>query len=334
MNFGRERRWSCITCDPEARDITELDLTDTSLNGTLDELDFSAFPHLERLTLVRSALHGTIPTGIGSLTSLVMLEMRHNLYLRGTIPCSIGQLKHLAVLQLAYLGLHGTLPEEIGNLTSLEELTLSSVTLTGSIPQTIGVLTKLRLLDLGHNNLSGTILLEIGNMTELQSINFLGNWRLEGQLPSSISHLIKLQFLDMSSNHLGGHIVPGLGNSSVMHHVFIGNNNFSGSSICVGGALSFVSAEHKGFTGIHHQTFRNCTTLEFVDFTANSIVAELRDCFGEEHLEWLLLMAFSQNQLYGSLVTEQVQDEALAKFGLHSSVQELFQWCNSVLIPR
>ncbi|KAK1696110.1 hypothetical protein QYE76_012807 [Lolium multiflorum] len=298
-------RWLHITCDRKAGHIIELDLRDASLDGTLDELDFSAFPHLKELRLVNNGLHGTIPTGIGNLTSLVRLEISSNPYLRGAIPHSIGQLKNLVLMQLTFLGLDGTLPEEVGNLTSLEDLQLNSVTLTGSIPVTMGMLVKLRSLDLSLNNLTGSIPLEIGNMTKLLHMDFSRNY-LVGQLPNTISHLAELQFLVLSGNQFGGHIFPELGNSSFLNTIYVAKNNFSGlfpSSVCERGALRTISAGYNGFTGIQ-QAVQNCTTLVSVDFTANNIVAELRGCFGE-HPESLALMAFSQNQLYGSLLTEQ-----------------------------
>ncbi|XP_047056484.1 probable leucine-rich repeat receptor-like protein kinase At1g35710 [Lolium rigidum] len=257
-------RWWHVSCDL-AGHIRKLDLDDTSLNGTLDRFDFSAFPHLKILILSQTGLHGTIPAGIGNLTSLVELDISSCPYLRGVIPRSIFQLKHLAVLRLIDLGLDDMLPEEIGNLTNLQELDLSMVTLTGSIPQTIGMLVKLQVLSLVGNNLTGSIPMEIGNMTKLQTI-YLQHNNLEGQLPE---------------NQLLGHIFPGIWNSSLLRSVDIANNNFSGmfpSSICVGGALTWIGAGYNGFTGLHHQTFQNCTTLQIVDFTANNIVAELRDC--------------------------------------------------------
>ncbi|XP_047070181.1 LRR receptor-like serine/threonine-protein kinase FLS2 [Lolium rigidum] len=297
-------RWSGIICD-SAGHIAKLNLWNASLNGTLDQLDFSAFPHLKELSFGHNGLHGTIPAGIGNLTSLVVLQITDSPYLRGAIPRSIGQLKHLALLNLAFLGLDGTLPEEVGNLTSLEELSLNSVTLTGSIPLTIGMLVKLGFLNLSGNNLTGSIPLEIGNMTKLLHMDFSWNY-LEGKLPTTISHLTELQLLVLSGNQLGGHIFAELGNSTLLDTINVAKNNFSGlfpSSVCAGRALRTVSARYNGFTGIHQQTFQNCTTLQDVDFTANNIVAELRDCFGE-HPE-LEIMAFRQNQLYGSLLTDQ-----------------------------
>ncbi|XP_037415273.1 receptor-like protein 12 [Triticum dicoccoides] len=297
-----------ITCDP-AGHIIELDLAYTILNGTLDKLDFSAFPHLRSLTLIQNGLFGTIPAGIGNLTSLFTLTIMENPYLRGRIPCSIGQLKQLSYLQLEALGLDSTLPEEIGNLTSLMVLSINLVTLAGSIPPTIGMLMKLQMLSLTGNNLTGSIPMEIGNMTGLQNIYLHENY-LGGQLPGTISHLVKLHYLDLSENQLVGHIFPGLGNSSLLEVVHIANNNFSGafpSSICVKGALWAVNAEYNGFTGIHPQAFQNCTTLGNVDFTANNIFAELSDCFSE-HPGRLYSMAFSQNQLHGTLLTDQGED--------------------------
>ncbi|KAK1599846.1 hypothetical protein QYE76_016377 [Lolium multiflorum] len=296
--------WAYITCDP-AKHITGLDLTIVTLNGTLDEFDFSAFSRLKKLTLFQNGgLYGTIPPGIGNLTSLIVLQIKGNPYLRGGIPRSIGQLKHLVVLEMSGLGLDGRLPEEIGNLTSLEELQLNFVTLTGSIPPTIGMLQKLRMLSFGKNNLSGSIPLEIGNMTELLVLYLYDNY-LKGQIPNTISHLTNLQDLDLSENQLGGQIVLELGNSSLLT-VIIAKNNFSGlfpSSIC-GGALRIVSAGYNGFTGIHHQTFQNCTTLQSVDFAANNIVGDLKDYFGQ-HLEQLRTMAFSQNQLHGTILADE-----------------------------
>ena len=296
-------KWTHITCN-SAGHMTEL-LMQTSLNGTLDRFDFSAFPHLKSLTLFSNGLYGTIPAGIGNLTSLAQLYIFNNTSLRGAIPHSIGQLKHLSELYLSLLGLDSNLPEEIGNLTTLEELHLHSVTLTGSIPRTIGKLVKLRELSMQKNNLTGSIPLEIGNITQLNNLQLWYNY-LQGQLPGTISNLASLQELVLTGNQLGGHIISEFGNSSLLDTVDIERNNFSGlfpSSICIGGRLRIVSARSNGFTGIHHHTFRNCTSVRYVDFTANNIVADIKDCVGE-HPWQLSMMSLGQNHLYGRLLTD------------------------------
>lgn len=298
--------WMHVGCNSDGRTVSMLNISRTSLNGTLDKFDFSAFPNLKKLILFRSGLYGTIPAGISELTGLVQLQISSNRYLTGAIPPSIGQLEHLRVLRLGMLGLHGVLPEEIGNLTRLEKLSLFSVILTGSIPLTIGALQKLRLLNLRMNNLTGRIPLDIGNMTELRFMELSHNY-LQGQMPGTISHLVNLRTLLLSGNQLGGDIIPELGNSSILYYINIAENNFSGlfpPSICAGGALDTVIAGYNGFTGIHNHTFQNCTTLDHINFTANNIVADLRGCFGKS-LGILRWMTFSNNQLHGTPLTDQ-----------------------------
>jgi Leucine-rich repeat (LRR) protein len=129
--------WMHISCNSAGHTFLELNITRLSLNVTLQQLDFSAFPNMKRLILFRKGLHGGIPGAIGDLASLVKLQISNNQYLTGTIPRSIGPLKQLTKLQLGGLGLDGALPEEIGNLTSLKRLSLYSINLTRSIPLTI-----------------------------------------------------------------------------------------------------------------------------------------------------------------------------------------------------
>uniref|UniRef100_A0ACD5V1J8 Uncharacterized protein n=1 Tax=Avena sativa TaxID=4498 RepID=A0ACD5V1J8_AVESA len=297
--------WMHIGCNSVGNTTIMLNISGASLNGTLDKLDFSAFPNLKTLILSGNGLHGDIPGGIGNLTSLVKLQIDSNQYLTGAIPRGIGQLKQLTELQLEDLGLDGALPEEIGNLTSLKKLSLYSINLAGSIPLTIGKLKKLHLLNLRKNNLTGHIPLEIGNMTELGRMDLTQNY-LHGKIPGTISDLVKLSALLLSENQLGGDIIPELGNSSTLSYINIADNRFSGlfpSSICAGGALVTVIAAYNGFTSLDDLTFQNCTTLKHIDFTENNIVADLMGWFAKPP-EQLRGMAFSKNQLSGTLLTD------------------------------
>uniref|UniRef100_A0A8I6WHI7 Leucine rich repeat malectin kinase 1 n=1 Tax=Hordeum vulgare subsp. vulgare TaxID=112509 RepID=A0A8I6WHI7_HORVV len=296
-----------ISCNSARSTIIKLNISGASLNGTLDKFDFSAFPNLKKLILFQNGLHGNIPEGIGGLTSLARLRISSNRYITGTIPRGIGRLKQLTELQLGGLGLDGVaLPEEIGNLTSLTKLALYSISLTGSIPLTFGRLKKLRLLNLRNNSLTGRIPPEIGNMTELHRMDLTQNY-LHGQIPGTFSRLVKLNGLLLSENQLGGDVMLELGNNSVLCYIDIAKNSFSGlfpPSICAGGALITVIAAYNGFTSLRNPTFQNCTRLKCIDFRENNIVADLRGCFGKP-LEQLRAMALRQNQLYGTLLTDQ-----------------------------
>ncbi|RKO93841.1 hypothetical protein BDK51DRAFT_28315 [Blyttiomyces helicus] len=67
-------------------------------------------------------LNGTIPDGLGGLTSLQLLDLSNN-SLTGTIPDMIGNLTKLRAL----------IPYALGNLTNLQQLDLSGTQLSGPV---------------------------------------------------------------------------------------------------------------------------------------------------------------------------------------------------------
>lgn len=101
-------------------------------------------------------LTGTIPSSIGNLTNLTLLELYNN-QLTGSIPTSIENLTKLEIFDLNNNLLTGTIPAGIGNLTKLEILDLSTNQLEGTIPESLSLLSDLRYLDFNHNQLSGPL---------------------------------------------------------------------------------------------------------------------------------------------------------------------------------
>lgn len=77
----------------------------------------------------------------------------------GTIPTEIGSLTSLASFSVANASLRGPIPSEIGNLAQLRRLWLFENELTGQIPQELNELKLLEVLELHKNDL-------IGNMPE------------------------------------------------------------------------------------------------------------------------------------------------------------------------
>ena len=77
-----------------------------------------------------------MPTEIGNLTNLTILNLRHNQF-TGVIPSEIGNLTNLNTLDLRYNQFDGEIPSEIGNLVNLIYLKLRDNHFTGVIPVSI-----------------------------------------------------------------------------------------------------------------------------------------------------------------------------------------------------
>ncbi|KAM6578674.1 hypothetical protein CsatB_030511 [Cannabis sativa] len=86
------------------------------------------------IDLSNNHFHGEIPTSIGDLPSLIVLNLSSNNF-EGQIMSSLGNLKQLESLDLSKNKLFGTIPRELASLTFLSYLNLSQNQLTGPIPQ-------------------------------------------------------------------------------------------------------------------------------------------------------------------------------------------------------
>lgn len=98
------------------------------------------------------------PMYIFDETNTEELNLSNN-KLTGSLPSQIGNLKKLKILDLSNNNFTGV-PAEIGHINSLEVLNLSNNNLTG-LPNELGELSNLKLLDLSGNNYSEQDLEEI-----------------------------------------------------------------------------------------------------------------------------------------------------------------------------
>ncbi|GMP46003.1 hypothetical protein CsSME_00014324 [Camellia sinensis var. sinensis] len=93
--------WFGVTCNVDGS-VNRLNLTNSSLNGTLDNFTFSLFPNLAYIDLSMNNLFGgNIPLEVGLLTNLDTFHLFGN-QLNGSIPQEIGQLKFLTELALKF----------------------------------------------------------------------------------------------------------------------------------------------------------------------------------------------------------------------------------------
>jgi Leucine-rich repeat (LRR) protein/ribosomal protein L35AE/L33A len=188
--------------------------------------------HVSEIRLYNNELGGTIPTELGNLSDLTLLDLSTSwispVKLTGTIPTELGNLSNLMWLALYNNELTGTIPTELGNLSNLTSLSLGSNDLTGTIPTELGNLSNLTSLSLGSNELTGTIPTELGNLSNLTRL-YLDNNELTGTIPTELGNLSNLTYLYLYDNQLTGTIPTELGNLSNLTRLYLDNNELTGT---------------------------------------------------------------------------------------------------------
>ena len=77
--------------------------------------------------------------------------------LTGKIPTSIGSMSHLRLLNLSHNQLEGQIPTSLSGISTLEQFDLAKNNLSGPIPENLSKLHELAVLDVSSNNLCGKI---------------------------------------------------------------------------------------------------------------------------------------------------------------------------------
>ncbi|KAH9783407.1 MDIS1-interacting receptor like kinase 2 [Citrus sinensis] len=286
--------WSGIYCNHDER-VVGINLTTTSLNGTLDEFSFSSFPDLLFLNLFNNELFGIIPPQISQLFKLQYLDLSAN-KLSGKIPPEIDMsMNHLS----------GAIPSSIGNVSNLRSLFLYSNELSGSIPKEIGNLRSLSNLDLSINRLNGVIPSSIGNSNNL-SILYLYSNQLSGSIPKEIGNLKCLFNLELSMNNLTGVIPSSIGNLRNLRHLYLYRNELSGSiPQAIGNLveLVYLLLGFNYFRGPIPKNFKNLTNLVRVRMNQNNLSGNISEAFVGTY-PTLSFLDLSHNNFHGQISSD------------------------------
>ena len=190
------------------------------------------FPNLVHLHLFSTNRTGSIPTAIGDLSNLQVLQLGGN-QLSGSIPSDLGDLSGLRALRLNQNNLSGSIPSQLGNLSNLQFLDMSGNSLSGSIPTQLGSLSNLIGLRLQSNDFSGTIPSEIKNLSNLQVLRLSDNDFTSGAVPSWITstNFPNLKDLRLDGTNRTGTMPSALGNLSNLEVLDLGWNGFDSGAI-------------------------------------------------------------------------------------------------------
>jgi serine/threonine protein kinase/Leucine-rich repeat (LRR) protein len=130
--------WFGVTCDGVF--VTELNLASLGLSAKIPT-EIGRLTTMQILDLSHNSLLGTLPSTVGSLVDLVSIDVSNNV-LTGTIPASFSGLLELEVMALYANQLSGSLPEFVGSLSSLTQLLLQSNNFQFQVPYEVCNLTN------------------------------------------------------------------------------------------------------------------------------------------------------------------------------------------------
>ncbi|XP_023771640.1 probable leucine-rich repeat receptor-like protein kinase At1g35710 [Lactuca sativa] len=151
--------WFGVVCNAGGS-IQRLNLSSSSLKGTLHQFSFSMLHSLTHFDLSVNNFSGPIPPEIRLLTKLVYLDFSENKF-SGVIPPEIGNMNQLTILYLYSNNISGSIPIELGNLKSLTDIQVAYNQLNGSIPSSLANLKNLHTLYLHEINYPVPFLLNL-----------------------------------------------------------------------------------------------------------------------------------------------------------------------------
>eukprot|EP00934_Nitzschia_sp_Nitz4_P003653 Nitzschia sp. Nitz4//scaffold76_size158648//82979//84714//NITZ4_002550-RA/size158648-augustus-gene-0.136-mRNA-1//1//CDS//3329557857//3643//frame0 len=165
---------------------------------------------ISELELKDNDLNGTLPTDLGVLRSLQKLEISESDGVFGSIPSEVSTLTSLRELILSDTSLSSTIPTQLGDLHRIDEIDLSDNELTGTIPSEVWTLSTLRFLRLAGNNFSGPVAADFAPARSLAELELSHN-SLTGTLPTNMADLSNLEILSLTYNNFSGPIPDVLG---------------------------------------------------------------------------------------------------------------------------
>lgn len=268
---------------------------------------------LRLIDLTDSTLSGTLPSNIGSmLPNIELLYLGALTNLAGTVPYSLSNCSKLTVLDLSQNKLSGSIPNSLGDLTLLKTLNLMENNLSSDqSSQEISFLTSLtncrnlKELSLSFNPLNGMLPVSVGNLsTSLEKI-LASNCKIKGGIPNEIGNLSSLIFLYLYGNSLTGPIPVTLGSLGRLQQFSLANNRLKGSigeSLCKLQNLGNIYLGENQFSGLIPECLGNVTSLRGLKLNSNRLSSNIPSSLG--NLKDLLELDLSSNNMSGSLPAE------------------------------
>ncbi|CAL4992516.1 unnamed protein product [Urochloa decumbens] len=303
--------------------LKSLDIVSSLLYGVATDELFENLPchcspsKLQELYLSGNNIHGSLPTWIGKLTSLVVLDLSQN-NLTGPLPVTIGHLASLHTLDVAGNHLTGHVPVEISKLTNLTNIDLSHNELGGVIrEQHFDSLRKLKYIDLSSNSLKVDISTKWRPPFRLWYADF-STCQMGPAFPAWLQWMVDIKELHISSTGIRGRI-PQWFSSAFSKAIFlnVSKNQLNGGLPANLEMMSVVNLDLNSnqLTG-HVPSFpKNLTTM---DISMNLLSGPLPANFGPNLLELFLF----KNRITGQISESICNSEELTNIDLADNMLE------------
>ncbi|XP_054814922.1 receptor-like protein EIX1 [Prosopis cineraria] len=325
----------------QLKSLGHLNLSFNSFNGTATPQFLGSLDNLQYLNLSYAGFGGLIPSSLGNLSHLEVLDLkvRHDLsidnfqWITGLISLeyldmsgvnlslvkdwvdALNQLPSIFELHLSGCSLFGYDPSLVSlNFTSLAVMDLSFNNFNSKIPDWVQNVSSLQYLDMSESKLYGRIPLGLGEMPNLVSLDLSLNYNLT----ASCSKLFrkrweKIEVINFRENKVLGKLPSSLGNMTSLSRLYLDSNAIEGgipSSIGKLCNLNRFSLSRNNVTGNLPEILEGIETcpftnplhnLQYLVLSHNQLGGKIPHWLGQ--LEHMVGLDLSYNLFEGAIPT-------------------------------
>jgi len=231
---GRSLSGACHNTLGKLSALKVLDLSENALIGEvatmIDQFASNANMVLESLRLSDNHFSSTLPTTIGTITSLSELILYTN-SLSGTVPAELSSLTKVAELDMHNNLFSGLFPEAVFYMPLLTTLNWDTNRLT-ALPSISQSCSRLRSVIFSNNAIT-TNILQVGNwgnnLPRVHTVYLYSNAMTGSIDPTSFGSFLKVQDFRANSNQLSGTIPDSIGLLTRLEHLHLQYNSLTGT---------------------------------------------------------------------------------------------------------